>query len=48
MMIIVKKLEFYILLTIKKHYVLQLFKLIAETLLLGHIISCIWNAVAEF
>ncbi|KAL4509357.1 hypothetical protein ABPG72_018288 [Tetrahymena utriculariae] len=48
MMIIVKKLEFYILLSIKKHYLLQLFNLIIETLLLGHLIACIWNSVAEF
>lgn len=44
-MIIMKKLEFYILQILEKHYILILFKLCAKVIILCHIIACTRNII---
>lgn len=47
-MIIMKKIEFYALQMLEKHYILFLFKLCAKVIILGHIIACTRNIVSSF
>ncbi|KAL4479879.1 hypothetical protein ABPG74_020395 [Tetrahymena malaccensis] len=45
MMIILQKLEFYILQILSRPYILTLFKLCMQVVILGHIIACSWYSI---
>lgn len=47
-MIVLKKLEFYILQIVEKHYLVFLFKICAKVIILGHLVACCRNVVTEF
>lgn len=48
MIIILKKLEFYILQVINNHHLLKLIKLVLKIFILGHIIACSWYLLSRF
>ncbi|EAS03516.2 cyclic nucleotide-binding domain protein (macronuclear) [Tetrahymena thermophila SB210] len=47
-MIILKKIEFYALQMLEKHYILFLLKLCGNIIILGHIIACTRNIISSF
>jgi hypothetical protein len=48
MLIIMEKLEFYILQLIEKDYFIHLAKLLGQILIAGHLIACLWYIIGEF